>query len=73
MRIETQYSIGEKIEIGGYDKDDQICTIMSMEINVLKIDKMDVTYWYRRDKSNTEGRFTVVEDCNGNQIGFKYY
>jgi len=73
MIIETQYGIDEKIEISGYDADDKACTIKSMEIKVLKIDELEVTYWYQRDNSKTKGRFTVVEDCKGNRTGWKDY
>ena len=73
MKIETQYSIGEKIDINTYDTDDKTCTFISMDIKVLKHDELEITYWYRRDKSHTEGRFTVVEDGVGNQTAWKYY
>jgi hypothetical protein len=70
MIIETQYNIGEKIEINSYDKDDKHSTITSMDIKMMKKDELEITYWYKRDKSCIKGRFAVVEDGKGNYVNY---
>ena len=72
MIIETKYSIGDKIDINSYEIDNNACTFISMDIKVIENSKLEITYWYKRDKSQIKGRFSIIEDGKGNQIGFIY-
>jgi len=68
MIIKTNYCIGDKIDIRSFETDNTSCTIISIDIKVLNDCRLETTYWYKRDKSQIEGRFSIMEDGKGNMI-----
>ena len=60
MILKTKYSIGDKIEINSFEIDNNTCTFISIDIKVLSADKLETTYWYRRDKSLIKGSYSIT-------------